>query len=91
MAATIPEYVEPLLNWQRGAGQLLGVNIMLVDRQAYCIDLTALALIGVIMKALNDKGVVLDAEWIARLNTATDGTWPQWILNQIDPNQQQAK
>jgi hypothetical protein len=38
-----------------------------------------------VMKALNDKGIVLDAEWISRLDTALDGPWPAWILNQTTP------
>lgn len=88
MAATIPEYVDPLLRAQIAAAAQLGVQVMSVDKQLYDIDLTLLTLVGVIMKALNDKGVVLDAEWQTRLNTALQGTWPAWILNQTNPNQQ---
>lgn len=87
MAATIPEYVDPLLKAQIAATSQLGVQVMSVDKQLYDIDLTLLTLIGVVMKALNDKGVVLDAEWLTRLNTALQGTWPAWILNQVNPNQ----
>jgi hypothetical protein len=88
MAATIPEYVDPLLRGQIAAASILGVQVMNVDKQLYDIDLTLLTLIGVVMKALNDHGVVLDAEWLTRLNTALQGTWPAWILNQVNPNQQ---
>lgn len=88
MAATIPEYVDPLLRGQIAAAGQLGVDIMAVDKQLYDVDLTLLTLIGVVMKALNDHGVVLDTEWQTRLNTALQGTWPTWILNQVNPNSQ---
>jgi hypothetical protein len=42
-------------------------------------------MLGTIMKALNDKGVVLDAEWLSRLDAALDGPWPDWIINQTNP------
>lgn len=85
MAATVPEYVDPLLRGQIAAASQLGVNIMAVDKQLYDVDLTLLTAIGMIMKALNDKGVVLDAEWQTRLNSALTGSWPAWVINQTPP------
>jgi hypothetical protein len=85
MAATIPEYVDPLLRRQQIAAQILGSDVMHAGPELYNINLTLLTLVGVLMKALNDKGVVTDAEWLARLGTALDGTWPQWILQQQTP------
>ena len=85
MAATVPEYVDPLLRGQISAAALLGVNIMAVDKQLYDVNLTLLTAIGMIMKALNDHGVVLDAEWQTRLNGALAGTWPTWVITQVPP------
>jgi len=85
VAATVPEYVDPLLRGQISAAALLGVNIMAVDKQLYDVNLTLLTAIGMIMKALNDHGVVLDAEWQTRLNGALAGTWPTWVITQVPP------
>lgn len=85
MAGTVPEYVDPLLRGQISAANLLGIDIMHAGKDLYDVNLTVLALIGVVMKALNDKGVVLDAEWLDRLGHALDGSWQPWIVNQTDP------
>jgi hypothetical protein len=85
VAATVPEYVDPLLRGQIAAANLLGVNILAVDKQLYDVNLTLLTAIGMVMKALNDHGVVLDAEWQTRLNGALAGTWPSWVINQTPP------
>lgn len=85
MAATIPEYVDPLLRRQEAAASLLGSSVIRADTQTYNINLGVLALIAVVMQALNDKGVVLDAEWLARLDTIPQGSWPQWVLKQLPP------
>jgi hypothetical protein len=85
MAATVPEYVDPLLRGQISAAALLGVNILAVDKQLYDVNLTLLTAIGMVMKALNDHGVVLDAEWQTRLNGALAGTWPTWVITQVPP------
>jgi hypothetical protein len=85
MAATIPEYVVPLLKRQQTAAELLGSDIMHTGFEAYRINLTLLTIIGVLMKALNDKGVVTDAEWLTRLDGALAGTWPDWLVNQTAP------
>ena len=82
---TTPEYVPYLLAGQVAAGQQAGVDLYAVDRQLYVTNLSLLALIGMILKALNDKGVVLDAEWQTRLNAAYQGPWPANLLNQIRP------
>jgi hypothetical protein len=86
MADFAEAYVEELLRRQEAAatGQL-GVSLLLVGPELYKVDLTILVMIGVIMKALNDKGIVLDAEWLSRLDVALDGQWPDWIINQTNP------
>lgn len=83
---TVPEYVPYLLAGQVQAGGQVGVNIYAVARELYVINLSQLALIGMIIKALHDKGIVLDAEWQTRLAVAYDGPWPPDLLNQVDPN-----
>jgi mannitol/fructose-specific phosphotransferase system IIA component len=85
MAATIPEYVDPLLRRQQTAATLIGSDVLHADVQSYRINLTLLTIIGVMMKALHDKGVVTDAEWLARLDSALAGNWPDWILHQTAP------
>lgn len=85
MAATVPEYVDPLLRGQMAAASQLGVDILAVDKQLYDVNLTLLTLLGMVMKALNDKGVVLDAEWQTRLNGALAGSWPTWVITQVPP------
>lgn len=82
---TVPEYVPYLLAAQAGAAQTVGVNIYGVARELYVTNLSLLALIGMVIKVLNDKGVVLDAEWLTRLNTAYSGAWAANMLNQIPP------
>jgi hypothetical protein len=85
VAGSVPEYVDPLLRGQIAAANLLGIQIMSAGKDLYDVNLTVLALLGMVIKALNDKGVVLDAEWQDRLNHALDGNWPAWIVNQTDP------
>jgi hypothetical protein len=86
MAATVPEYVVVLLPAQNSAAIQLGVDLYAIGRETYVSNLAVLTIIGVLMKALNDHGVVLDAEWQTRLNGALAGSWPAWLLNQQDPN-----
>lgn len=85
MAQFVADYVTYLLPRQVTVGDKLGVHMYAVGRELYVTNLTLLTLVGVLMKALNDKGVVLDAEWIDRLNHALDGTWDPNILGQVDP------
>jgi hypothetical protein len=86
VAGTVPEYVTTLRPAQNVAAQQLGVYVYGVGRELYVVNLSLLTLFGVVMKALNDHGVVLDAEWQTRLNGALAGTWPDWLVNQHDPN-----
>jgi len=83
---TTPEYVPYLLAGQVAAGQQVGVYLYGISHEAYIVNLSTLALIGMVIKALNDKGVVLDAEWLTRLNAAYQGPWPANLINQVDPN-----
>lgn len=91
MAATIPEYVDPLLRHQESWASQLGSSITRGSQEPYNINLTLLAFISVIMQALHDKGVVLDAEWLARLDAVLQPqqNWTTadhaWILRQLPP------
>jgi hypothetical protein len=85
VAESVSIYVNELLRRQIAVADQLGVNILGADRELYCLNLELLLIIGVVMKALNDKGVVTDAELIAGLNAALEGDWPPWIKNQTPP------
>jgi hypothetical protein len=87
---TTPEYVPYLLAAQASATQQIGVNIYGVARELYVTNLSLLALIGMITRALHDKGVVTDGEWLDYLNAAySPGPWPVDMLNQIPPTPQE--
>lgn len=83
--ATIPQYVNELLRRQIQVAPLLGTEVMSVDRQSYALNLELLTLLAVVMKGLNDKGVINDAEWLNALDHALDGDWPDWIVHQTPP------
>jgi hypothetical protein len=83
----IPQYVPYLQEAQYQAGAILGVNPYGVARETYVMNLTVLAFLSMIIKALHDKGVVLDAEWQTRLQQITAGTWPPDMLNGVDPHE----
>lgn len=88
MAQYVYQYVDPLLRRQAAAlREKLGVDIMAVDPQTYRINLTTLILVGVVMKAMVDKGIMSDAEWLARVDSALDpvDAWPYWIVAQAPP------
>jgi hypothetical protein len=82
---TVPEYVSYLIAAQKAAVQKIGLNVYGVSREQYVMNLATLALIGMVIKALHDEGIVLDGEWLTRLNQAYDGSWPPDLLNQIPP------
>lgn len=91
MAQFVHQYVAELLKRQESAGQILGVSPLHADKQTYVVDLTLLTLIGVVMKKISEIApAVTDAVWIDALNHALDSSgaapWPDWILNQYDPN-----
>jgi hypothetical protein len=84
--ATVPQYVDQLLRRQRIVGDQLGISLFGVGRELYVVDASLITLVAVVMKAMTEKGVITDAEWITRLNNALDGTWPDWIAGQRDPD-----
>jgi putative copper export protein len=86
MAANPVDYVQVLLRRQISAVASVGVDITQESRELYLTNVSLLVLIGVVMKALNDHGTVLDAEWQTRVNAALAGTWPDWILAQVNPD-----
>lgn len=86
MAANPVDYVQVLLRRQISATSSLGVDITQASRELYLTNVSLLVLLGVVMKALNDKGVVLDAEWQTRVNAALQGAWPDWIIAQVNPD-----
>jgi hypothetical protein len=85
VAESVSIYVNELLRRQIAVADQLGVNVLGAGRELYCINLELLLLVGVLMKALSDKGVVSDAEWLQRLDVALEGDWPPWIKDQTPP------
>lgn len=85
MASFVPDYVAYLLPAQASAAAQIGTDLYSSERALYAVNLSLLTLIGVLMKALNDKGVVTDAEWIDRLSHALDGNWDPNMIGQIRP------
>lgn len=86
MATNPVDYVQELLRRQISATGALGVDVTQIGRELYLINVSLLVLLGVVMKALNDHGTVLDAEWQTRVNAALQGAWPDWILAQVNPD-----
>lgn len=91
MADFVHQYVEALLPGQAAAGQLLGLNIYGIDRQSYVVNLTVLAMIGVVMKKISEVAPqVTDQVWLDALNRALDASaqspWSANMLNQVNPN-----
>lgn len=84
--AEVPDYVAELLRRQAAVSDQVGAYIFGVSRETYCINVTVLTLLGVVMKAMVDKGAITDAEWLTRLDHALDGTWPSWIVGQVNPD-----
>lgn len=84
--AEVPDYVAELLRRQAAVSQQVGAYVFGVGSELYSIDVTILTLLGVVMKAMVDKGAITDTEWLDRLDHALDGTWPDWIVGQVDPS-----
>lgn len=82
--AEVPDYVAELLRRQAAISPQIGTYIFGVGQELYEINVTLLTLLGVVMKAMTDKGAITDAEWLTRLDHALDGTWPDWIVGQVD-------
>lgn len=83
--ATLPQYVNNLLRRQIALSDDLGVNVLGAGRELYCVNVELLLLVSVVMKVLNDKGIVSDAEWVAALNVALADPFPAWIKDQTPP------
>ena len=91
MVQFVHQYVQALLSGQAAAGQMLGVNIYGTDRETYVINLTVLAMLGVIMKKISEVApAVTDQVWIDALGHALDQSaqqpWPAALLGQVNPN-----
>jgi hypothetical protein len=91
VAQFVHQYVTALLNGQKIAGRKLGVDVYGVGREAYVVNLTVLAMLGVIMKKISDVApAVTDQVWLNALSEALDASealpWPAGMLAQIDPN-----
>jgi hypothetical protein len=94
MAAWSSQFVPPLLKGQHSVRDDLGTDVMSGNVEVYNVNLTTLALISMVMKAIQDiaPAVATDAFWQARLNIAVDtgpngdrSGWPGWVLAQIAP------
>lgn len=91
MAQFVHQYVQALLDGQATAGKMLGVDVYGISREQYVMNLTTLALIGVVMQKISQVApAVTDAVWLEALNHALDATnetpWPVNMLAQIDPS-----
>lgn len=86
MAQYVHQYVDALLRKQVEWAQLLGVNITSSDQQTYLVNITQLAVTGVVMKKISELvPAVTDQVWLDALGEVTAGDWPQWILQQQPP------
>jgi hypothetical protein len=94
MATWSAQFVPRLLKGQHAIRAELGTDVMSGSREVYNTNLTTLALIGMVMKAVQDlaPATATDAFWVDRLATAIDtgpggdrSGWPGWILLQISP------
>lgn len=92
MAQFVHQYVSELVRGQAAAGQLLGVNTYMVDRQTWVLNLTVLTMIGTVMKKISEVApAVTDQVWLDALGHALDANaqfpWPPDLLNQVNPNE----
>lgn len=94
MVAYSAQYVPYLLEAQHNIAAELGVDIMTSDLQTYRVNMTNLALLSMVMKAVQDlaPATATDAFWQQRLGIAIDtgpggdkSGWPGWVVLQIQP------
>src|SRR5690349_23408975 len=71
MAAWSSQFVPPLLKGQHAISDQLGTDVMSTSGELYNINLTTLALIGMVMKAVQDivPTTATDAWWQDRKST----------------------
>jgi hypothetical protein len=88
------QMVPTMLRAQHSVADLLGTDVMGSNASAYNTNLETLALIAMVMKAVQDIAptVATDAFWQSRLNLAIDtgpagdrSGWPGWVLLQVAP------
>lgn len=93
MANWSAAFVPSLLKGQHNVRHDLGTDILSSNRELYNANLTTLALIGMLMKVIQDVAPqVTDAVWQQRLAVAIDtgpggdrSGWPGWVLLQVPP------
>jgi hypothetical protein len=73
--ATVKQYIAALRQRQDVIAVKYGCDIARADKQTRVVNLSILALLAVIVKALVDKGVITDAELTATLNAARDDVY----------------
>lgn len=74
--ATAKQYVVQLRSAQNAIGLKLGVDLTTAPKATRVATLSVLALIGVLVKVLVDKGVVTNNELTTELNAAIADVWP---------------
>lgn len=79
--ATVKAYVAAMRTAQQGVAMKLGSS--LADKRSQVLVTSVLAVQGVLIKLLVDKGVVTDQELQQALNTAQGDAYP----DEPDPNQ----
>lgn len=73
--ATVKQYVDVMRVRQDRMAEKFGVGLRSSRVEIRVLNLTVLALIAVVVKALVDKGVLTDAELVALMNGAADDGW----------------
>lgn len=74
--ATIPQYIDHMRSRQAAIANQMGSDLTAMDKQHRVMNLSLMAFMAVIMKTLVDAGVITDAQLLATLNAARDGTYP---------------
>lgn len=75
MATTVKQYVDAMRQRQDVVAAKMGVVLRGSSVEIRVLNLTVLALIGVVIKTLVDKGLVTDAEFLAVMNGAAADAW----------------
>lgn len=73
--ATVKQYIQSMRSRQDMIARKFGCDISQADKQVRVLNLSVLALIAVVVKALVDKGVITDAELMAVMDAARDDAY----------------
>lgn len=74
---TVPQYVNTFKSGFNTICTRLGSDPSGVNMQTQAIATSQMALLGVVVKTLVDKGIFTDAELVTQFNQAIADAWPQ--------------